>query len=401
MKIIKQVFLCCVCIFSCMTLSGCEEEKNPVIQLSQQEKRLKDHKYDFIDFVTMTVRGPDTGGIIEDLELKKPELEDFESEEDFIRIKEIFTDAELSVSKNEDLKNGDKVSISISSSVSLSDSDLKLINLESYTYTVNNLEKGKKVDLFKDINYTIYTLEGENVAKQKAKNNPNYAMRFIPVVHSTGLDEMIEQGINFKIMTDENIVTYDNTIASVDFGLPKFYLVDKNIVLANNKDNPLQCDTWNSDYKTCYISRKNVMKEEHLATPAKWSSKLSVTEADKLLYYLQSRIDYLSSSAYSDIDADLDSLTQVLAVYKINETDNDSSDSLLLAPYRHMIVLKGKDEYSKDIYVGIEVGCLETDNGPGFFSVNDNSYDVINISYNLNDISKNQDDLTFTKVSEV
>ena len=66
-----------------------------------------------------------------------------------------------------------------------------------------------------------------------------------------------------------------------------------------------------------------------------------------------------------------------------------------------MIVLKGKDEYSKDIYVGIEVGCLETDNGPGFFSVNDNSYDVINISYNLNDISKNQDDLTFTKVSEV
>lgn len=386
-----------------MTLSGCEEEKKPVAQLSQREKRLKDHKYDFIDYVTMTVRGPDTGGIIEDLELKKPELEDFESEDDFIRIKEIFTDAKLSVSKDEDLKNGDKVSISISTSLTLTDSDLKLVNLDSYTYTISNLEKGMKVDLEKDIDYTIYTLEGENVAKQKVKDNPNYSMRFIPVIESKGTEDVIEQGINFKIMTDENIVTYDDTIASVDIGLSKLYLVDKNIEISKSKENPIQCDTWNSDYKTCYISQKSVMKEEHLASPAKWDSKLSITDANKLLYYLQSRIDYFSSSsAYSDLDVDIDELTQVLAVYKINDNDDDSSEAILLAPFKYMIVLEGKDESGKDIYAGIEIGCLETDKGPGFFSLDDdNSYEVLNISYNLSDISKNQDDISLSKVSEI
>lgn len=162
MKTIIKTLICIITALSCIS---CRKTYAP------NERRGTNYTYDFMDFIDITVYGQDGSGIME-ISPVDIELHDFETEDEYIRVKKDLSlinahlvqgqssDTKLKVSRSTGLSNGDVVRISVGLKKSELNSDM---NIEPYEYVIDGLHDLEPIDLFAEDFVSFYATEDGSV----------------------------------------------------------------------------------------------------------------------------------------------------------------------------------------------------------------------------------------------
>lgn len=191
-----------------MFAAGCRSRDDK----GSNENRLKNHKYDFADYMNVYAVGVEGHGYIF-IEPKVITRDMFENDDEFIKVKKdieaiglYYTPSSsnnsknLAISKKEELSNGDSVAIGVSYSKQKLQSDM---NLDTYAYTVSGLKEASEdvyVDLFSEDNVMIY-----GTADGKLNYSLNPESKVIDLLRK----------LSYKIDTDEKTLIENGTLINV------------------------------------------------------------------------------------------------------------------------------------------------------------------------------------------
>ena len=156
------------------------------------KKRGTDYEFDFVDYIEITEYGENGSGYIEVIP-RDISLEDFYSEEDYIKVKHdldnmnlVFQNGRyestaLKISKTEELSNGDVITLKIGMKPENLQSD---INIEDYEYQVMGLKESQPIDLFGSDLVTFFVTTEGNVWYH-VKDNKNLPEELIKNIKYT------------------------------------------------------------------------------------------------------------------------------------------------------------------------------------------------------------------------
>lgn len=191
--------------------------------------RGSNYKYDFIDYVDITVYGQNGRGYIE-IKPKTITVNDFDSESDYIKVKHDLEEynfyfiqgmrspSGFSISKTTQLSNGDIVTITPK------DKEIRSnMNVEAYDYVVEGLGDAEIIDLFSSELITIYALK-DGTYGVYLKNNLQYSeeLRDHLVYTLSTKDEPVpgQAVVNLKVDLDDEFLKAQNC-ASITIYLAK------------------------------------------------------------------------------------------------------------------------------------------------------------------------------------
>ena len=158
---LKNIIKILICIITALSCVSCRRTYAP------NERRGTNYTYDFMDFIDITVYGQDGSGIME-ISPVDIELHDFETEDEYIRVKKDLSlinarlvqgqssDTKIKVSRSTGLSNGDVVRISVGLKKSELNSDM---NIEPYEYVIDGLHDLAPIDLFAEDFVSFYATE--------------------------------------------------------------------------------------------------------------------------------------------------------------------------------------------------------------------------------------------------
>ena len=197
-----------------VSAGGCRKAHVP------NEKRGTNYQYDFIDFMTISMYGEDGTGKLEITPIDV-EVEDFESEEEYIKVKKDLMalnltymqdgtqSPKLKVSKTTDLSNGDIVRIQIKDfPASAKSSDM---NTETYEYVVEGLAPLTEIDLFDENFVTFYATTDDNL--------------YFHIHNRNMYDTELSDHLTYTIRTSEAI-TAGKTVLSITANMDSQFLTD-------------------------------------------------------------------------------------------------------------------------------------------------------------------------------
>lgn len=370
MKINKWFFLF-IPLCAALCLSACGEEKAEK-KLTQEEQRMVGYSYDFINYVSVDMKGANTLGEISNIKIKIPRLKSFKNEEDYIQIKELLDKSEVVADKKSDLKNGDKVTFTLESQGEVSEKVKKIINVTPYTYTVQNLKKGTSIDLIKDVSLNLMAFETTLEGKINVRKNEDYKMQIKPIVSEKG-NQDLRHTIFTRVEVDDSVVTYEQSIATIKIGLPKTYLIDHELTIKKHKGYPVVCEVWNNDDKIiCGITLKQVLKEEQLAKSPNQEPLKGKIESKDILAYLNAHKNSFSTTDLNtnevDSNTNIESFQDMIGLYKVNSKLKEAESDNPYGKYRYAACVKVIDEKNNRKYALIGFGLMQNEDENGFFS---------------------------------
>lgn len=193
------------------------------------------YTYDFKDFMNIEIFGPEGEAYIQ-ITPKEISVADFSSEEEFIKVKKVIDQLNLSyipgsnnssgltVSKGDHIKTGDMIVIKPTTSLLSSDkAELAKsidLNIEQYDYVVESLPETKKVDLFSSDIVKFYGLITNEIVYVVNKDN-------------TTISDELKENLIYKITTSDKTLKEGQTIMTVQNGL-KQELIDNGNYYNNN-----------------------------------------------------------------------------------------------------------------------------------------------------------------------
>ncbi len=206
------------------SLAGCAIRQKPKDKTSDsyvanEDRTTEGYKYDWIDYCDISVYGANGSAYIE-VTPKEVKASDFESDADYIAIKSILDDLNLSyiagannsntklkVTPDSNLSAGDLVTFSITKTV-----DSKLgFNTQEYEFRVPTLSDANMLDLFSEDNVIFYGLDGTNEIKYTFTDNSVFS-------------DDIKNNIVYKISADTEVAEADKTILTVSASLDSKFL---------------------------------------------------------------------------------------------------------------------------------------------------------------------------------
>ena len=241
-----------------LTLVGCGSKK-------LNSKRSKGYKFDFVDFINITVYGDDGNGYIE-ITPKDITVNDFDDEQDYINVKHDLDELNLEyrygqnkstgikLSKVQRLRNGDVVTISVSSRVKLK-SDM---NTGAYEYLVGGLTQAQAIDLFSPDLVTFFMNDDKQVLYHIKENK--------------ALPDSLLENLVYEIKYT-GAPEVDKTVLSVTATMNETYLLDSGYIALEN-----------------YLAKHNLRAEletetvlKNYVSPVEFSSS-NQTAIEKALY---------------------------------------------------------------------------------------------------------------------
>lgn len=227
----KKIINLLLIFFISIMLFGCSLFKEKGLN----SERGTEYNIDFVDFIDIKLYGSEGYGFIE-IKPKEFSLADFNSEDLYIRVKKIIDSLDLRinsnpnsissylmVSPNQNLKNGDIISLSIREDWVNPDSQLT-VNIEPYLIQINGLEEGKVIDLFNDSSVLFYGLNNSNEVYAYKRSNGS--------IPSDVLDKL-----EYDVKTDDNNLEANKTVISINVSMDE----DK---LAEGDDPAFTMDTY-------------------------------------------------------------------------------------------------------------------------------------------------------------
>mgnify|MGYP004572831715 FL=1 len=182
-------------VFACMllvtgTLTGCrlksqkkEISKNDPDYVINANRTTEGYNYDWIDFMNISVYGSDGVAYIE-VTPKTVSANDFQSDEDYIKMKKVLDTLNLSykagannsntkmvVNPDSNLKTGDVVTFSLTTTV---DASLKM-NTQEYEFRIPTLNDSSTIDLFSEDDVIFFGLQDTNELYFKFTGNTSFS----------------------------------------------------------------------------------------------------------------------------------------------------------------------------------------------------------------------------------
>ena len=212
----KSLLSRCLCGLMLLTVTGCSGDKDP------NADRCTDKQYDFVDYMDIEVFGGDGNGYLQ-ITPKNINVNDFDSEQEYIAVKKLLDEMDLTsipdghasrylkISQSSELSSGDEVVIKIR--------DAKEENLSvdmcihPYTYVVPTLEESENIDLFDSNIVTFYGLSGTSELGYIINNN-------------SGLNEEITSNLVYEMSCKDKELIKDETILEVTVDIDSDYLND-------------------------------------------------------------------------------------------------------------------------------------------------------------------------------
>lgn len=209
----RKRFLALMMAAACV-LCGCRSARDVI---KNNMDRHKGYKYDFIDYIDISVIGVDGHGYLY-ITPKTITVDQFESEDEFMAVKkdldamklhytpEKKDGTKLVISKSTELSNSEKISIAVSYKQESLNSDM---NITPYAYTVEGLvsaDDSAVVDLFAPENVVFFGTDNNDVFYEKRSDSP-IADILIPV--------------EFDIDTSDQQLVLNNTIVTAKAQLNK------------------------------------------------------------------------------------------------------------------------------------------------------------------------------------
>lgn len=200
----------------CVSLVACDK-KEPALNADRNTEM----KYDFINLINVSVYGSEGNGFIE-ITPKDVSVKDFESEKDYIEIRKIMDSlglyvgpdkqrsSYLGVSPNENLKNGDVVTIGIKQGWSMDNIGVE-INVEPYQFEITTLQPGKELQIFDESSVQFYGLSGTKSVYARRLNGG-----VVPVDILSHLD--------YDITVSDSELQADKTIMSIKASIDPTFL---------------------------------------------------------------------------------------------------------------------------------------------------------------------------------
>lgn len=390
-KNIKRFFLSLLIIGLGITqLTGCggEDQEQEVDKLSAREQRYIGHKYDFLDYINLGISGANGVARIDVLELKEIKAKDFESEDDFVIIKQIFSKSKVSADLTENLKNGDIVRISLSYSGELTKKENELININEYEYEVAGLEKGKSIDLANDIAYNVYAFESLSDGKAKKESNSDYEMKLvaIPSIKDSKISADKLVALHTKATSDDAVFELGESVLSITSGYDKDYIINSKIMLKQlNKKTGLEpCTTILGGFETCAVKKDAILKKADVAAIPNFNTVDKEILKKNILSFVNTRFSQIEeeSIALKEEDMEFDNFEKVVAIYKYNEPETErgiSNEHSELNKYRYAVVLSTTNSENREVYCTVTFGMLQDGDYIGLFTLDTQYMNLIMI----------------------
>ena len=338
------------------------EEEKEVIDYSKMsveeinKYRKEQYKYDFIDFISHKFSGADKIGYIEEIYLKEFNQEDFENEDEYIKIKKVLKDAKISVSKSTELSNGEIVNLTIDTGGKRS----SLINLTSYPLKVSGLIEGNYLD-FKKISYNVYLLESIEQAKKKHKENNSYSMDVASVVSVEDSDITLEQAGSVYVNSslDDSILKYKSTILKTSYGIGLNYLTKNGMHIkgVTTEDGFNSCSLSVFTSKVCGVTSENVVKEKiKVAKKPQFNFVNKKNFEEVMLSYINQSFSsiYSQTNSLRKENISFSKFDDVVGVWKYNTKDEHS-----IQKFQYALLISGTAENGKKGYFLVQCGLLQ------------------------------------------
>lgn len=354
------------------TTENIKEEQANVNETSQQRKAKS--KYDFYDYISYEIIGTDGIAVVENLRINELNPDDFDSDKDYIRIKQLLNGSGLSVDKQNNIKNNDIITISVNPAVETTDADKKLINLSSYKFKVQGLKQGEVVDLDKDIDMTYYLFETPGAALNKQKKSEEYEMRIvsIPDAKNSTVSSARLGALRVETTCDEKIIRKGKSVANMSYGYDDNYLIHNNISLTQiNKDKGLEtCEGNLEGTHVCSSTDSEIIKDIRFAEKPNFNAANKKELQDYILSYFNVRRGIIDPAYDNEINANLESINSVKGIYKVNrDTTSLSHDyHMEMLPYEYAILLEGMNTEEETVYCMVTVGILKNGDFIGMFN---------------------------------
>ena len=232
MRGLRKIAALASAVMLALGTAGCKGGENaPVLNAN----RGTDYEYDFINYINVSLFGNDGEGFIE-VEPKDIKASDFESEDDYIALKKLFDEIDLTykpasgdseevVSENftvspvSGLSNGDIITFTISSEI-VNETGVS-VNLEPYQYQISELGTQTELDLFDDSNVVFYGLEGSQDV-------------YPAILESGKIPEELRENIVYDISTDgAGELEVDKTILTISASLSQEFLSESDVEYRN------------------------------------------------------------------------------------------------------------------------------------------------------------------------
>jgi len=407
-KLFLLTLLSCTCLTS---LSGCSKESvqeeidESKIPLSE---RKKDYKYDFLDYLDLGIVGADGVAVIKVSELRQVKAKEFETEEDFIKIKQILSEGSIEIDKTENLKNGDEILIEFETDIKLNETDKNLINMTPYTYTISTLEKGTSYDLKEDVVVNLYSFESIDSAKKKQRENEDYEMiiEAIPSMNSHIKTKYLG-GLLTDIYTDTPIFEYGETLYSLSYGFSTDYIVNNKLTLTHiDKNIGLKSCSGSIDGEdSCFISQDNILKKTTIAELPKFNYVDKETLKVQVLSFVNARIDNITRRGVNLSHSELPQTKydNVHGIYKYNYGKIQDDEHSEMYKYRYGVLVSGKNTDDKIVYSIITFGMLQDGDYIGLFTNNEGDLEItmIGAGYTKEDVLIRDEHDSYTLTSEI
>lgn len=220
----RKVMASLMALMVVANLAGCAirqkpKDKNSSSYVANEDRVTEGYKYDWIDYCDISVYGANGSAYIE-VTPKEVKASDFESDADYIAIKAVLDELNLSyiaggnnsasklkVSPDSDLSAGDLVTFSITKTV---DSKLSF-NTQEYEFRIPTLSDANMLDLFSEDNVTFYALEGTGEIEYTFTDNSIFS-------------EELKENLVYKISADTSVAEADKTILSISASLNSQFL---------------------------------------------------------------------------------------------------------------------------------------------------------------------------------
>lgn len=272
----------------CTVLTVCTVGCSSGAQLNKD--RAKNYTYDFVQFLSAKVYGPNGYGFLE-VKPKELKVSDFKSEKEYIAVKkavnslQLYFDQDnlsqatnLVIDKPNQLSNGDIVTLGISDDFDSTTISNLNINLEPFQFQVRNLKEPVTLDLFDPSSVAFLALDEDD-------NDTIYPVK----IYDGAVPDNILDQITYEATTDDDDLIEGETILSVDAEI---------VPLLDNDGNglPTTLGTWlgKKGYLTKTVDEK-VLRD--IAQPVTFNGDVIKEIAPKLLKTLRADDDSTISVA--------------------------------------------------------------------------------------------------------
>lgn len=234
-KIIKLF----VCMLLALTCASCRRTHAP------NERRGTNYKYDFMDFLTVTLYGDNGSGIME-ISPVEIAVNDFDSEDEYIKVKKDLalisptvnqgsgSNTKIKLSKSTGLSNGDIVKISVGLKKSSLSSNM---NIETYEYVVDGLRSAEQIDLFAEDFVSFYAMEDGSLHAH-IKNDEMYSKELTDnLVYSIKSTDGTEPG---KSVLTINVDMKESFLKENGYGSMDIYMIKHGLAAKRSNDRVLE-----------------------------------------------------------------------------------------------------------------------------------------------------------------